>query len=162
MKGKEVSQTECAQFFGVHRNTVAAWLKKDCPYIQKANKRVGKDWILDTAKVAQWREEKAVLNALGDLPDDDDELKTRKLKAETSILEIEAAKKRGEVGTIEEFEKQWRDIMIAISTRMLLIPSRVSLHLTGVNSETEIASIIDEEIRQGLSESADIDLDDES
>lgn len=161
MKGKEVSQSECATFFGVHRNTVGNWLKKGCPFIQKANKRAGKDWILDTAEVAQWREKVAVNNALGDMPDDAELLKTRKLKAETTIVEIEAAKQRGEVALIEEMEKETRDLMIAICTRMLLIPKRVALHLTGVDSETEIASIIEEEIRQGLSESAEIDLDDD-
>lgn len=162
MRGKQVSQSECAVFFGVHRNTVGNWLKKDCPYIQKANKRSGKDWILDTAEVAQWREDIAIKNALGDLPDDAELLKTRKLKAETTIVEIEAAKQRGEVALIDEMEKDTRDIMISICTRMLLIPKRVSMHLVGVDTETEIARIIDDEIRQGLSESAEIELEDES
>jgi phage terminase Nu1 subunit (DNA packaging protein) len=66
MSGKKVSQAQCAEVFGVHRNTLANWLKQGCPFDQKANKQQGKDWVLDTAQVAQWREDLAIKNSIGE------------------------------------------------------------------------------------------------
>jgi phage terminase Nu1 subunit (DNA packaging protein) len=163
LAGKKVSQSECAIVFGIHRNTLGSWLKQGCPYVKKANKALGINWILDTAAVAQWREEQAIKNTVGDLTAlGEDELKRRKLQAETSILEIDAAKKRGEVAPIDDMERAWQNISIAISTRMLLVPGRCSMHLLMIDNETVIKNLIEEEIRQGLTEAADIDLDEDS
>jgi phage terminase Nu1 subunit (DNA packaging protein) len=78
LAGKKVSQSECAIVFGIHRNTLGSWLKQGCPYVKKANKALGINWILDTAAVAQWREEQAIKNTVGDLTAlGEDELRRR-------------------------------------------------------------------------------------
>jgi phage terminase Nu1 subunit (DNA packaging protein) len=161
LAGKKVSQSECALVFGVHRNTLSNWVKQGCPFDQKANKALGKDWILDTATVAQWREGLAVKNTVGDLTAvSEDELKRRKLAAETGTLELALAKLKGEVGLISEFEKTSQNMAIGISACMLLVPGRCSAQIAGMTDETEIKKIVDDEIRLALSESADIDLED--
>lgn len=151
MSKRHVSQTACADIFGVHRSTVAAWLRQGCPYVQKADKKQGKDWVLDTADVAQWRADKAVQDSVGDHDQaSDEELKRRKLAAETTIVEIEAAKKRGEVALLEEIERVWINTMLEFKARVRLLPSRVAGRLVGVSDETEIKRVLLDEVDQTL------------
>lgn len=151
MAGRKVSQSECAAVFGVHRNTVGNWLKAGCPFIQKANKKQGKDWILNTAEVAQWRAELAVKNAVGDTKDlDEVELRKRKLAAETTVAEIEAATRRGEVATIETIEKQWTDLVIEVRQRLMQVGKRSAASLVGMKDKREIQAVIEDEIEQCL------------
>jgi phage terminase Nu1 subunit (DNA packaging protein) len=162
MAGKKVSQSQCASTFGVHRNTLANWLKQGCPYDQKANKPQGKDWVLDTADVAQWREDQAIKNTIGDMSQvTEDELKRRKLAAETTILEIEAAKKRGEVAPLEDMETAWRDAVLEFKARIRLLPSRCANQLTGLSDETEIKAVLLDEVDQTLTVLSEYSDDDE-
>lgn len=161
MSGKQVSQSECASVFGVHRNTVAAWVKKNCPVVQVGNKSQGRDWILDTAAVAQWRAEQAVQNAVGNTEAaTEDELRCRKLAAEVTIAEIDAAKKRGEVALLGEVEKVWRDYLLEFKARIRQVPTRVAGQLLGVTNETEIKAVLLDEIDETLTVLSDFTVDD--
>lgn len=130
------------------------------PYIQKGER--GKEWQFDTADVLQWEKEQAVNNAIGDVDAvDKDELIRRKLAAETTIAEIEAAKKRGEVALLSEVEKAWRDTAVELRTRVRLIPSRVAGQLTGLSDESEIKSVLLNEVDQSLTVLSEYDAGDE-
>jgi phage terminase Nu1 subunit (DNA packaging protein) len=153
MSGKKVNQSECAVIFGIHRNTLSNWVKQGCPYVQKANKPQGKDWVLDTAHVAQWREDLAIKNSIGDTKSvDADELKQRKLAAETSIAEIEAAKARGEVVEVEAVMKVVANDYITIKQQMRQLAQRLAPIIVGETNEDKIKLIIGEEIDQALTE----------
>ncbi|MFQ3249619.1 MAG: phage terminase Nu1 subunit (DNA packaging protein) [Glaciecola sp.] len=130
-------------------NTLKSWFKKGCPVKQSGNQN--KEWQIIIADVVDWREKQVVENALADIPDDIDELKIRKLKAETLIVEIEAAKQRNEVAPVADIEKTLKDLFIHIRTRMLLIPSRVSQPISLNSNESEIKALLDDEIREVLS-----------
>jgi phage terminase Nu1 subunit (DNA packaging protein) len=87
LAGKKVSQSECAAVFEIHGNTLGSWLKQGCPFHQKANKPLGINWVLDTAAVAQWREDQAIKNTVGELTSlGEVELKRRKLQAEIKVV----------------------------------------------------------------------------
>lgn len=146
----------------MHRNTIAAWVKQGCPFVQRGNKSQGKDWVFDTAEVAQWRADKAVRDSVGDTNESsEDELRRRKLAAETTIAEIDAAKKRGEVALLEEIERIWRDSLLELKARIRLLPSRVAGRLVGLSDETEIKSVLLDEVDQSLTVLSEYSAEDE-
>lgn len=125
------------------------------PYVQKGGR--GKEWIFDTSEVIDWEKNHAVSNAVGDLSKvDADEMKLRKLAAETTIVEIEAAKQKGEVAPVEDFEKATRDLCIELSSLMLLVPQRAA------SDNPEMKRIIEKEIKEALTDALGIELDYES
>ena len=151
MAGKAVSVTELAQLTGVHRDTISAWLRKGCPYLEKADKRNGKNWLLDVRAVMEWREKEAVRNALGDTNvADAEELKRRKLAAETSIAEIAAAREKEAVAEIETFEKVWQTACLEFSARLRQLPSRVATQVAALKDEAQIKEVLLDEIDQTL------------
>jgi len=155
----KVNRVELARFLDCSLPTVTSKVTKGMPYLEKGGR--GKEWMFDTADVITWIKNQAIIDAVGDLTQvDEDELKIRRLAAETGKAELELAKMRGEVGLISDFEKTTRDICIAISACMLLVPGRCSMQIVGLDNESEIKRIINDEIRQGLSESAEIEIED--
>lgn len=150
-QGQLVNLLGLAALWGVHRNTVSSWVKRGCPYVTKADRNQGIEWEFDSAEVAQWRLEKAVQDAIGDTQSAGDaELRRRKLAAETVIAELEAAKARGQVGDLEEFERQMVNAAVEIRTLMQQMVSRVAPMVLGLKEEGEIKAILAEEIDQAL------------
>lgn len=47
------NKAEVAEFFQTHISTVDAWLRRDCPYIQRGGR--GVPWKFDLLEVARWR-----------------------------------------------------------------------------------------------------------
>ena len=151
MPGKNVSVNELSTLIGVHRDTVSSWLRRGCPYVQKANKKSGKNWLLDIKEVIEWKEAEAVRSAVGDTGlADAEELKRRKLAAETSIAEIAAAKEKQEVAEIATFEKQWASTCLEIRARFRQIPGRVASQLASIKDEPEIKEVLLDEIDEAL------------
>lgn len=155
-KGETVNQSGLARVFGVHRNTIAAWVRNGCPVVTEGGKKRGRDWAFDTAAVAQWREDLAKADAIGDTDHaTTDELERRKLAAETAVKEMDAATKRGELGSIEDFERQVENLVVEIRQKMLQVPARASKMVRGLDSEAEIKEILADEITQALTSLAD-------
>lgn len=150
-----------ADLLGVSLPTITSKVNRGLPYVQKGGR--GKEWLFDTAKVLQWEREQAVNDAIGDTSAvAEDELRRRKLAAETTIAEIEAAKKRGEVATLDEIERVWRDSILELRTRIRLIPSRVAGLITGLSDETEIKAVLLDEVDQSLTALSELSADDDS
>lgn len=153
IRGQLVNQSDLAAVFGVHRTTITAWLKRGLPYVNKADPRRRVEWGFDTAEVARWLADQAVSDAVGDTDQvAEDELKRRKLAAETTLAEIEAAKKRGEVVLIDDVVRVVTDDVLACKARLRTIPQRVVARLVGEDDERRIKDILLEEIDDALSE----------
>ena len=149
--GRVANLSEVAEIYGVHRNTVSSWLKKGCPFIHRADKARGIEWQLDTAAVARWRIDQAVEDSVGDMEQvTEAEARARKLRADATISELEAAQKKGELGSIEEFEQQTREIALEVRARLQQLVPRVAPLLMGATSETDAKSILKDEIHQAL------------
>ena len=74
------SLNELAGLVGVTRQTVDRWLKQGCPFVEKADRDRGKEWRLSLPAVIEWREKRAVEQAIGDTSRlDIDEARRRKL-----------------------------------------------------------------------------------
>ncbi len=127
-QGKLVNMAELAGLLNKSPTTIASWVKRGLPYVRKADRRKQLDWQFSVPQVVGWLLEREVVG------DDDSEnvttseLERRKLAAETKIKEFDAAKKRGELGSIAEFQRQVTDLAIKIRHRMLQIPRRHEPH----------------------------------
>lgn len=155
-KGEVMSLAAVARIIGVQRNTLASMVRRGCPYISKPTRKRGSEWQLNTAEVAQWRIDQAVKDAIGDVRETDiTELRKRKLRAETIIAELDAAKQRGQLGDLEEFERQVMSASIEIRTRLKQMVARVAPMILGVKKITEIKAILADEVDQALRALAD-------
>jgi len=141
---------------GIGRNTLLQWIKKGCPYISKADRRHRIEWQLNTHEVLKWRTDQAIKEAIGDVSKTDEkELRKRKLAAETVIAELEAAKARGQVGDLVEFERQVKGASIELRTRLQQMVTRVAPMVLGVKKITVIKKVLADEVDQALTAMSD-------
>lgn len=133
IKGQEVTRQGLADIFGVSLPTIDNWVRQGCPYISKGGR--GQEWKFNTASVSTWLRDRDVEEATGGIPDDMDELKLRKQKAETELAELELAQKKGEVALISEFERIWAMSMGQLRQNILGVPQRAVLQLLGETDE---------------------------
>lgn len=159
-KGKQVSKTELAEFFGVSATSVEHWIRVGCPIVQRGGK--GKAWIFSTADIYDWRLDRMREEMSGKAPADEAELKRRLAIAKTEAAELELAKARSEVAPVEQFTRAWIKAFAEIRANMRNIPSRVVTQLIGETDETRFKSVLAGEIDQALEACANVDLIDES
>lgn len=92
------SLSEAATLLGLHRNTLAEWLRDGCPSIEKADRTRGIEWKLALPEIMRWRIERAVADAVapysgsGDLISRE-EADRRRAVAVARISEIELDEK---------------------------------------------------------------------
>jgi terminase small subunit / prophage DNA-packing protein len=151
-----VNLQQACEHLGKSPNTLKAWFKRGCPVQIKGNQKT--EWKIALADVLRWREEQAINEAISDLPDDIEQLKIRKLKAETLLIEIEAAKKRGEVALLEEVERVMTAMAIEIRTGLLLIPQRLASQIVNLNSSAEVQKLMTEEITLVLTALSEMEI----
>ena len=156
----QVNRVELAEILGVSLPTITSKVSKGMPFEQRGGR--GREWTFDTAAVFEWEKEQAIINATGDLSSvTDDELKRRKLAAETTIVELEAGKKRGDLIPREEIEKMLANLALGTKARLLLVPRRCAPLLTCLSDEQEIRKIIEAEQREALTDLSNMEIDHE-
>ena len=152
-KGKEVSKTELAESFGVSATTVEHWIRVGCPYRQRGAK--GKAWIFSTSDVYEWRLNRVREENTGTDQAGEQELKRRKLAAETAKAELELAKLRQEVAPIDQMQRAMSMAFAEVKANMRNVPNRVVTLLIGESNETRFKKVLLEEIDQALEALAD-------
>lgn len=152
-RGQLVNKTELAGILGVTTPTVDSWVRDGCPIEKKGSHGVAS--VFNTAAVIKWFETRARQEAAGKTAAGEQELKRRKLSAETELAELELAKARGDVAPIAEFERSQAILMAAIRTNMRNVPRRAVLQLLGCTDETEFTTKLLEEIDLALVTAAD-------
>lgn len=146
-----VNLQEASSLLNKSPNTLKAWFRDGCPVVKKGSQKI--EWQIDIAAVVQWREERAVLKAVGDTSlADAEELTKRKLAADTAIAEIAAAKAKDEVVYIEDVVKLVSDDILAAKTRIRNVPGRVVPQIVGETDENRIKEVIELEIDYALDE----------
>jgi len=146
--GIEVNKAGLAETFGVTLPTVNAWMKKGAPFIEMGG--AGKQWLLNTADISRWREQQAMVNAIGDSRDMDfDEARRRKTAAEASMAELELAVQKGELVEIESVADTVGQDYANCRAKLLNITARLIGELT-----QDQCDMIDGEIREALTELA--------
>ena len=138
-------------------NSIRAWVRQGCPYEQKGAR--GKPWKFNSAAVDAWREGQKVAEATGAQNADEQELKRRKLAAETMSAELTLAKAREEVAPIEEFERAWGSAFATLRANILNVPGRTVGQIVGETNERVIKDKLHAELVQALQSAADADID---
>ncbi|MEQ1149540.1 terminase small subunit [Acinetobacter johnsonii] len=159
VKGKQVTRQALADVFGVSLPTIDAWVRKGCPFVEKGGR--GQEWQFNTAQVSKWLRDRDVEEATGGIPDDMDELKLRKQKAETELAELELAERKGEVALIAEFERAQAMVFAAIRANIMNVPQRAVLQLLGETDERAFKEKLKAELVLALETSAEEELEEE-
>lgn len=159
VKGKQVTRQALADVFGVSLPTIDAWVRKGCPFVEKGGR--GQEWQFNTAQVSKWLRDHDVEEATGGIPDDMDELKLRKQKAETELAELELAEKKGEVALVSEYEKVWAMSMGQLRQNIMGVPQRAVLQLLGETDELVFKEKLRAEIILALEQTVESNFEDD-
>ena len=159
VKGKQVTRQALADVFGVSLPTIDAWVRNGCPFVEKGGR--GQEWQFNTAQVSKWLRDRDVEEATGGIPDDIEQLRIRKQKAETELAELELAEKKGEVALIAEFERAQSMVFAAIRANIMNVPQRAVLQLLGETDERTFKEKLKAELILALETSAEEELEEE-
>lgn len=155
-KGKAVNRTEIATLFGVSFPTVDGWVRNGCPHTKPLGSR---SVVFNTADVANWLRDRAKEEATGNAPADEQQLKRRKMMAETEKAELELAVAKREVAPVREFERATAAIMAMIRQNVLTVPNRAVTQLLGCTDETEFKTKLRAELVLALETAAEAEID---
>jgi phage terminase Nu1 subunit (DNA packaging protein) len=123
------------------------------PFLEKADRKTGKEWEFDSVAVAEWREGRAAVNAAGNTEAlDIEEAKRRKLASEAALSELELSKARGEVVPFSEVSKSWLSIVTAVRSRLLSIPTKLAMVVAPETDPVKIKLTLESEIAEALDE----------
>jgi phage terminase Nu1 subunit (DNA packaging protein) len=136
---------------------VDKWVREGCPVRTRGRK--GIEWAFYLPDVIEWFAKRKADAAGGDAKATEEELKRRKLEAETGKAELEFAKARGEVAPVREFERATAKLMAAIRANVMNVPARAVLQLLGETDETTFKQTLRAELTLALEQSAQIDFD---
>src|ERR1043165_7652711 len=152
------SMNELAGLLGVTRQTVDRWMKQGCPFGEKADRDRGREWALSLPAVCEWREKRAVEQAIGDTSSlDIEEARRRKIAAEAALCELELSKQRGEVVSLSVVANVIGDQLSACKAKLLSIPSKVSPLVATTGDVQECRDLLDSAVREALDEITGLD-----
>ncbi|KVE35255.1 hypothetical protein WS68_07605 [Burkholderia sp. TSV86] len=118
----------------------------------------GVAWEFSLPDVVAWWGNRQREAAAGEMLADESELKQRKLAAETALAELAAAKARGEVASIRDFERAQAVAFAEIRTNVMNVAQRVVVQLLGETDETIFKQKMRAELTLALEAAARADL----
>ena len=156
-RGQKVNRRELAAVFGVSLPTVDSWVQQGCPFDQRGAS--GREWVFDTADVAQWREERAAADAGGEDVADEARLKIRKLRAETVTAELELLQRKAQVAPLEQVERVLSRVVVEVQSNLRgRLVTRLVTQLIGETDERRFKRIALAEIDEVLESLASVDI----
>ncbi|MAE21826.1 MAG: hypothetical protein CMK92_05285 [Pseudomonas sp.] len=155
-----VNQTQLAEILGVSYPTVRRYVKNGMPYLEKGAAGAGQSYEFDAGECVQWLIKfKLDEQTTQSQPDDQDpnantakELQRRKLQAETEIVEIELAKKKGLVVLIEDAVACISDSVATVRAQLLNLPRRAAPLVVGETDEGTVKDTLEHEVDEILQE----------
>ena len=147
-RGQHVNKVELSDIFGVAMPTIDDWVRRGCPVVERGGK--GRAWVLNTADVRGWRDDDIRRDAASDEDTTIEELKRRKLRAETVAAELELAIAKGNVAPIAQMERGVVRAFEEVKAALRNVPSRVARMIVGETDETRIRTVLLGEIDQAL------------
>lgn len=80
--------------------------------------------------------------------------RTRKIRAEADIIELELAKRRKEVADTADVVKAWSSVLHAVKTKILASPTKLAPVLATMSDPTAIKDVLEAAMREALDELA--------
>lgn len=155
-KDRLVSLKELASFLDRDRNTVTKWLDHGLPYVEKADRDLGKAWSFDTAEVVRWLEKRAAdaaaekLGVSGlDGKTSEEEAKRRRAVAAAIITELEAAEAVKTVVRISHVVDRIATDYGEIRSRLMMLPDAIAGRIDAKVAQ-KVREIADEQVRSAL------------
>ena len=143
-KARHVSLKEAAAFLDRDRNTLTKWIEKEgCPYVEKADRDLGKAWVLDLAEVVRWLERRAADTAaerLGGATDgvtSEDEAKRRRAVAQAVVAELDMLERLRSVVPVDDILDLWSKDYGEIRTKVMALPD-----VLAANVDPSISSLV--------------------
>lgn len=155
-KSRQVSLADLVIFLDRDRNTIVKWVDNGLPYIEKADRDLGKPWIFDSAEVVRWLEKRAAdvtAEKLGDNALDGktstEEAKRRRAVAEAVVSEIEAAEAIRTVVRVSHIVEKIASDYSEIRNRLISLPAAIAGRIDATVSQ-KVKDVADERIRIAL------------
>lgn len=153
-RGQQLNRTEMADHLGIGMPTLDDWVRRGCPVITRGGRGVA--WKFNSADVRAWRDDDIRRDASHVESASNDELKRRKLQAETEQLELDLARAKSEVVDIAQYERALTKALGEVRTNLrTVLPERAVRRLLGEGNETRFKTSLLEEVDQALEALAD-------
>lgn len=155
-KARHISLQALASFLDRDRNTISKWIDNGLPYVEKADRDLGKAWVFDSADVVRWLEKRAAditAEKLGDTGLDGktstEEAKRRRAVADAIVSEIEAAEAIKTVVRVSHIVDKIANDYAELRGRMSSIPDAIAGRVEASLS-LKVREIADDQIRIAL------------
>ena len=152
-RGIVVGRAELAEIFGVSAPTVDDWVSRGCPYQKKGSK--GIPWGFKSSEVYNWLKKVNLSVASSAANCNEQQLKLRKLAAETIAAELHLAKIKNDVAPVDDMKRLVAKAFLDVKARLRIVPERVSVKLIGMHNETDIKRVLLNEIDKTLTSLGD-------
>jgi phage terminase Nu1 subunit (DNA packaging protein) len=131
-------------------------MKSGAPYVEKGSK--SKPWKVNTKALSDWLRQRELELKIGEAGSSE-ELRRRKLAAETQKAEMEMLKAKGELVPLRQLERALANTFAELKTNMRNIPRRTATSIVGETDEIRIKEVLLTEIDQALEVLAQFTLD---
>ena len=137
----------------VKLSTVNKWVETSKVSTDQDGRRNEQEILiaLIDAKDAEIERLKAIKNE-GDIKEEMDKAKLRKLLLEGDIIEIDRDEKQGKLIAVEEAIAEIEDGFTRVKTKLMALPDRLALEISGLSDPTEIRGILADTVREALQE----------
>ncbi|WP_334061729.1 terminase small subunit [Limimaricola cinnabarinus] len=153
-RGEILNRTDMARHLGVAMPTLDDWVRRGCPSVERGGR--GRQWKFNTAEVRTWRDEDIRHQMADTRVASTEELKRRKLAAETETVELDLAKAKDLVVPVEQFERALAKAFGEVRAGLRnVVPGRAARRLIGEDDETRIKAVLLDEIDQALTALSD-------
>ena len=150
-----MNKTELCAALGKSQNTVDRWVSLGCPVAERSTGR-GQGWKFDSAAVVDWFVRWKIDQQQGNaVTADMEELRRRKLQAETTLIEAELREKLRRLAPVAHMRAAMNIFAAMTRERMRQLPSRIAPQLIGETDERRFKQIMGKEIDQALTDAAE-------
>lgn len=132
-KARQVSLKELAALLDRDRNTVVKYVDGGMPFIEKADRDLGKAWIFDVADCVRWLEKRAAdvtADKFGDSPDGqmtEDEAKRRRAVAQAIVAELDMLERLRAVIPVSDALEWWAKDYGEIKAKAMSLPDKLAV-----------------------------------
>lgn len=146
---EEVTQSEAARRLGMTPQALGRWTDRPgAPVVLKK----GRPYCI-WPDFPKWRDaELARKAAEAAAPGDFEEARTRKVSAEAELAELELARERGRMVTVDDCADRLARILERVRARLVAVPGKLAPRLVGLGTAMEARGVLEEAVGETLAE----------